>query len=165
MFGLFCSAAVLAVVLYCYNKIEISHNGRREINRICKNISRYLRHESSQILGQQLQIIKAYKLTLVQAVTENDKQLRTVLSVNMLEFLENDDFEDRIVFSDEATFHINGRVNRHNVRIWGSEHPRQIIEHVRDSPKLNVFAAICRRKLYGPFFFAERTVNKGTLVS
>lgn len=102
---------------------------------------------------------KAYKLTLVQALTENDKQLRTVFSVNMLEFLENDDFGDRIVFSDEATFHMNGRVNRHNVRIWGSEHPRQIIEHVRDSPKLNVFAAICRRKLYGPFFFAERTVR------
>jgi hypothetical protein len=58
-----------------------------------------------------------------------------------------------------GTFHINGRVNRHNVQIWDSEHPRQIIEHVRDSPKLNVFAAICRRKLYGPFFFAERTVR------
>jgi hypothetical protein len=91
---------------------------------------------------------KAYKLTLVQALTENDKQLRTVFSVNMLEFLENDDFGDRIVFSDEATFHINGRVNRHNVRIWGSEHPRQIIEHVRDSPKLNVFAAIYIHAMY-----------------
>ena len=47
----------LAVVLYCYNKIEISHNERREINRMCKKISRYLRHESSQVCGQQLQII------------------------------------------------------------------------------------------------------------
>jgi len=57
---LFCSAAVLvllAVILYCCNKIEISHNGRREINRMCKNISRYLQHESSQVFGQQLQII------------------------------------------------------------------------------------------------------------
>jgi hypothetical protein len=45
---------------------------------------------------------------LLQALTENDKQLRTVFSVNMLEFLENDDFGDRIVFSGEATFHING---------------------------------------------------------
>jgi hypothetical protein len=51
------SAAVLAVVLYWYNKIEISHNGRREINRMCKKISRYLRHESYQVLGQQLQVI------------------------------------------------------------------------------------------------------------
>ena len=60
MFVLFCSAAVLVSVLSCctvlYNNTEISHNGRREINRICKKISRYL-HESSQVLGQQLQII------------------------------------------------------------------------------------------------------------
>ena len=48
---------LLAGVLCCYDKIEIPHNGRREINRMCKNISRYLRHESSQAFGQQLQII------------------------------------------------------------------------------------------------------------
>ena len=63
MFVLFCSVAVLVSALsnlkYCYNKIEISHNGRREINRMCKKITRYLRHESSQILGQQSQIIFA----------------------------------------------------------------------------------------------------------
>ena len=52
-----CCVVLLAVVLYCYNKIEVSYNGRREINRMCKTISCYLRHESSQILGQQLQII------------------------------------------------------------------------------------------------------------
>ncbi|PSN43404.1 hypothetical protein C0J52_26690, partial [Blattella germanica] len=80
------------------------------------------------VLNKRLKF-KAYKLTLVQALTENDKQLRTVFSVNMLECMENDDFGDRIVF----------------------------IEHVRDSPKLNVFAAICKRKLYGPFIFAEQS--------
>ena len=40
---------------------------------------------------------------------------------------------------------------RNNVRI--------IIEHVRDSPKLDVFAAICRKKLYRQFFFADRTAR------
>ena len=56
---LFCSAPVLvplAVVLYC-NKIEIYRNGRREKNRMCKNISLYIRHEASHVFGQQLQII------------------------------------------------------------------------------------------------------------
>lgn len=101
---------------------------------------------------------KAYKLQLVQALTEDDKKFHTLFSVDMLGFLEND-FRDRIVFSNEATFHLNGKVNRHNVWIWGSEQPWQIIEHVRDSPKLNVFTAICRMKLYGPFFFSERTVT------
>ncbi|KAG8286217.1 hypothetical protein J6590_065677 [Homalodisca vitripennis] len=27
--------------------------------------------------------------------------------------------------SDEATFHTNGKVNRHNVRIWGTDNPRE----------------------------------------
>ena len=34
-----------------------AHNERREINRMCKEISRFLRHESFEVLGQQLQVI------------------------------------------------------------------------------------------------------------
>ncbi|KAM5164259.1 uncharacterized protein ACMZJ9_006770 [Mantella aurantiaca] len=58
-----------------------------------------------------------YMLKHVQALTEDDKQIRTVFSVDMLGFLENDDFGYRIVFNDETTFNINDKVNRHNVRI------------------------------------------------
>ncbi|KAG8309097.1 hypothetical protein J6590_094208 [Homalodisca vitripennis] len=29
-------------------------------------------------------------------------------------------FVSKIVFSDKATFHVNGKDNRHNVRIWGT---------------------------------------------
>ncbi|KAJ4432429.1 hypothetical protein ANN_21048 [Periplaneta americana] len=34
-----------------------------------------------------------------------------------------------------------------------------IIEHERDSPKVNVFCALSERKLYGHFFFIEATVT------
>ena len=61
------------------------------------------------------------------------------------------------MFTDEATFHLSGKVNRHKVRIWGTENPHEIEEHARDSPKLNVFCASV--KVYGPFFFAEPTVT------
>ena len=73
--------------------------------------------------------------------------------------LDEDKFADQLLFSYEATFHLSGKVNRHNVRIWGTENPRVIVEHVRDSPKCNVFCALSNNKLYGPFFFAEATVN------
>jgi hypothetical protein len=63
------------------------------------------------------------------------------------------------VFSDEATFHLSGKVNRHNLRIWGMENPHATIEHELDSPKVNVFCAISRTKVYGPFFFMEKTVS------
>ena len=40
-----------------------------------------------------------------------------------------------LFLSDEATFHVNGKVNKHNTRIWGTENPHEILEHQRDSPK------------------------------
>ncbi|PNF14823.1 hypothetical protein B7P43_G06338 [Cryptotermes secundus] len=58
-----------------------------------------------------------------------------------------------------ATFHLSGKVNRHNVRLWGTENPRAIVALERDPPKLIVFCALSQTKLYGPFFFCEKTVT------
>jgi hypothetical protein len=55
----------------------------------------------------------------------------------------------RIIFSDEATFHLSRKANRHNIRIWGSEKPVAVVEMERDSPKVNVFCAVSRRRLFG----------------
>jgi hypothetical protein len=77
--------------------------------------------------------------------------------------IENDsDFVNRLTFSDESTFHLTGNVNRHNVRTWGSETPHVVSEHERDSPKVNVFCAISRTRVFGPFFFVENTVTGTT---
>ena len=71
----------------------------------------------------------------------------------MQEKLEENEFNKRRVFSDEATFPMNGKVNRHNVCIWGKENLHATIEHERDSPKVNVFCAILKNHVRGPFFF------------
>ena len=71
-------------------------------------------------------LIKPYKLQPVQAITADDKRKRKQFCVDMHEKLE-DEFNKRLVFSDEATFH--GKVNRHNVCIWGKENPHVTIEH------------------------------------
>ena len=55
----------------------------------------------------------------------------------------------RLVFSDEATFHTNGKVNEHNVHIWGKENPHATVEHVRETPKVRVFCAISKMQVYG----------------
>jgi hypothetical protein len=39
------------------------------------------------------------------------------------------------------------------------ENPHATVEHVRASPKVNVFCAVASRKVYGQFFFAEPTVT------
>ena len=75
---------------------------------------------------------------------------------------ENDGFEDRLVFSDEAIFHVNGKVNKHDTRIWGTENPHELLEHQRDSPKVTVFCAMSKKAVYGPFFLERATVNSET---
>jgi len=72
---------------------------------------------------------------------------------------DDDNFLKRLRFSNEATFHVSGKVNKPNVRIWGTEKPHRIVENERDSPKTNVFCAISMSKVYGPYFFPDRTVN------
>lgn len=70
--------------------------------------------------------------------------------------MEDDDFLDRLVFSDKVTFYLNGTVNRHNVRIWSTDQPLAIVEHESDSPKLNIFCAISKTKV---IFFMDKTVT------
>jgi hypothetical protein len=66
---------------------------------------------------------------------------------------------DKFVFSDEACFNLPGKVNRHDVRNWGMENPHARVQHIHDSPKVNVFCAVSSWKVYGPVFFAEKSVN------
>jgi hypothetical protein len=58
-------------------------------------------------------------------------------------------FLDSVIFSDEVTFHVSGKVNTHNCRILVN--PRVSLEHVGDSPKVNV--------IRGPFFVMEKTIT------
>lgn len=104
-------------------------------------------------------LYKPYRLQLVQALKPNDKVKRIEFCDDMLHMMEDNGFLQRIVYSDEATFHVSGKVNRHNVRIWGLQNPHATSQHERDSPKVNVFCALSRTKVYGPFFFAEGTVT------
>ncbi|KFM75908.1 hypothetical protein X975_13916, partial [Stegodyphus mimosarum] len=81
-------------------------------------------------------------------------------ATDVLRSIENDaEFLKRIMFSDEASFHLSGIVNRHNVRIWGSENPHEYREAQRDSSKVNVWCGLIHDRVIGPFFFTEKTVS------
>ena len=66
---------------------------------------------------------------------------------------------NKIVFSDEASFHTCGKISRHNCRIWADEKPPNFLEWERDTPKVNVWLGMTQSKVYGPFFSAEATVT------
>ena len=112
-----------------------------------------------RILHQHLKF-RAYKIQVVQHLQDDDYSARVDSCNLLIDKIDNGNrFLSNLIFSDEATFHISGRVNRHNCRIWGEENPHELYEHERDSPKVTVWCAMARNRLYGPFFFDERTVN------
>ncbi|KAJ4432694.1 hypothetical protein ANN_21317 [Periplaneta americana] len=77
-----------------------------------------------------------YKIQLLHAIKPLEKLLRAEFAATMLKRIDDkSEILANIFFSDEATFHVNGCVNRHNCVIWGSENPHVIHEHIRDSPK------------------------------
>ncbi|GBN01568.1 hypothetical protein AVEN_231566-1 [Araneus ventricosus] len=68
-------------------------------------------------------------------------------------------FLNRIIFSDEKTFLVSNKVNKHNWRISGSENPHAVQGVERNSPKINVWCALLRDTVIGPFLFAETSVT------
>ncbi|PSN41322.1 hypothetical protein C0J52_20246 [Blattella germanica] len=103
--------------------------------------------------------MKPYRLLLVQVLKRADKVKRVEFCDAMLEMENDDNTISQISFSGEATFYTNSHVNRHNVRIWGTEHPHETVQHKRDSPKVNVFCAVNNARVNGPFFFQTDTVT------
>ena len=55
------------------------------------------------------------------------------------------DWSNIIVFSDEATFHLNGNVNLHNCFYYASENPHQILEKGMKSQSVTIWAMISYR--------------------
>jgi hypothetical protein len=75
--------------------------------------------------------LQPYKVQLTQALEPSGLHQRAEFAASMLDSIEQDNqYLQRVMFSDEATFYVSGHVNRHNVRIWGSENPDVIREHV-----------------------------------
>ncbi|XP_068082104.1 carboxypeptidase B1 [Anabrus simplex] len=87
------------------------------------------------ILRKQLRM-KPYRQQILHVLTDGDKEVPTLFATDVqAATAANDDFGDRLVFSDYATIHVSGNVNRYNVRIWRTERPEGIIEHVLEPPK------------------------------
>ncbi|PSN43372.1 hypothetical protein C0J52_23092 [Blattella germanica] len=88
-----------------------------------------------------------------------DFACRRAMCYDLLESVENENLMDNILFSDEVTIHVCGKVHRHNSRIWAYEEPHEVSEWERDTPKVNVWLGKTNATLYGPFFFADRSIT------
>jgi len=143
------------------NVRRIQENFERSPRKLSRRASRELGIPQPtvwRVLKRRL-LFKSYRQQLVQALRPNDKQKRVEYCDRMPQNMEDDTFLPRLIFSDEASFCLSGKVNRQNVRIWGLQNSQEALEHERDFPKVNVFCALSLTKVYGPFFFAENTVT------
>ena len=84
-----------------------------------------------------------FKIQITQQLHEEDLAIRMHMCDVLLEKIEsNVSFLKSLIFSDESTFRLDGTVNRHNCRIWGTERPKETHERSQSSPKINVWMGL-----------------------
>lgn len=106
----------------------------------------------------------AYKVQLTQELKQNDHPLRHRFSVWALNELVNDvNFGRKIIFSDEAHFHLGGYVNKQNCRIWGSENPQVVVERPMHPNRVTVWCGFWSGGIIGPYFFENEDGDSVTV--
>ena len=86
-----------------------------------------------------------------------DRRLQFAESMLEIERV-NPNLFKKIVWSDEAVFHVGGFVNRHNSHYWGIHSPKKLLKKCQSRPRLTVWAAITCDKLIGPVILHD-TMN------
>ena len=118
------------------------------------NISR----SSLQRIMKELKL-KPYRPRLLQALNEDDPHRRVEFCEWFLDSVDEDPtLLDRILWSDEATFYLNGHVNRHNCVYWSDTNPHFVIEQELNALRVTTWGRIWSQGIVGPFFF-ENTVT------
>ena len=105
----------------------------------------------------------AYKIQLVQELKPNDLPQRLRFAEWALNELNDDpNFARKIIFSDEAHFHLGGYVNKQNCRIWGTDNPHVVVQKPMHPARVTVWCGFWSGGVIGPFFFENaegRAVN------
>jgi len=108
--------------------------------------------------------LKPYKPHLLHALNEDDPDKRMQFCEIFLSYYDDSpDIVDQILWTDEASFKLNGHVNRHNCVYWCHENPHKIIEQEVNLPGITVWAGITSAGLVGPFFFRDTVTGHSYL--
>ena len=103
--------------------------------------------------------LRPWKFTSVQELQTDDKPKRVEFCRTILERQQLDpDFVRSICFSDEATFHVNGSVTRHNSFVYSYENPHALSVQPMRSPSIMCWSMVSP-KLGIIFHIAETTMN------
>jgi hypothetical protein len=57
----------------------------------------------------------------------------------------------KILWSDEAVFHIDGFVNRHNCHQWAAHDPEATVKKMQNRSKVTVWCGMTATRVIGPY--------------
>ncbi|KAL4125925.1 hypothetical protein QTP88_010162 [Uroleucon formosanum] len=107
--------------------------------------------------------LHAYKIQLTQELKPADHTKRREFVNWILTNQRPIDFVKKIIFSDEAHFHLSGYVNKQNCRIWGNENPRASMEKQMHPQRVTVWCGFWAGGVIGPYFFEDERGNAETV--
>lgn len=84
-----------------------------------------------------------YKYTLVQELIGDDNDRRLEFCESIRQKLQtNPSFHEHILFSDEAVFHVNGSVNKHNLYYRSNENQHLKVEKLQNRESVTVWCMV-----------------------
>ncbi|VEN59429.1 unnamed protein product [Callosobruchus maculatus] len=142
-------------------EVSIEDNEETSVRRRCTQLG--LSRSSLHRILKHLRMF-AYKIQLVHQLRPIDFRQRTEFAIGFQQLCrEENDFLNRLIMSDEAHFHLNGFINKHNSRFWGTENPRVIHERELHPIKCTVWCGVTSQCIIGPFFFEDEDGNAETV--
>lgn len=101
----------------------------------------------------------------VQELSDEDFTRRKEFCLTMLAlFNENPSMVDKIVWSDESKFMLNGTVNRHNCCYYAYSNQHQLLPVINSKDGVMVWCGLTSKGLMGPYFF-DTSVTGETYVA
>ena len=105
--------------------------------------------------------MKPHRFSFCHQLFDDDKATRVTMCNEFQQRIAADEnFLNRLCFSDEATFHLSGRVNRHNCVFWDTSNPHAVQEVPIKSPGITVWCGLFCDQIIGPFFFESTVTSK-----
>ena len=74
-------------------------------------------------------------------------------------FKDNPELFNEIMWSDEASFKLNGMINPHKCVIYATENPHLTYDKQLNQPGITVWAALSSDGLLGSYFFDETVIG------
>lgn len=101
-----------------------------------------------------------YHMQLLQELNDEDYDRRVVFCEWVqTKMREQRNFANDVLFCDEATFHKNGNVNRHNFHYYATTNPHFVRMHSQNRWSLNVWGGVVGEYMIGPYFFDVRVTG------